>query len=107
MRTLNTRKILLVIIVIAAAAAFWYSGGKKEAKAGQYKTRTIEHGDIIQTISANGTLTPVILVNVGTQVSGTVAKLHADYNDHVEINQVLAELDPALLRAQLQQRGLR
>jgi len=103
MRTINSRKILLAVIVIATATAFWYSGGKKESKANQYKTRTIERGDIIQTISANGTLTPVILVNVGTQVSGTVAKLHADYNDHVKINQVLAELDPALLRAQLQQ----
>lgn len=103
MRTLSTRKILFVVIVITVAAAYWYSGGKKESKTGQYKTRVVEHGNIVQTISANGTLTPVVLVNVGTQVSGTVAKLHADYNDHVEIGQVLAELDPALLRAQLQQ----
>lgn len=103
MRTLSTRKILFVIIVIAVAVAYWYSGGKKESKTGQYKTRVVERGDIVQTISANGTLTPVVLVNVGTQVSGTVAKLHADYNDHVETGQVLVELDPALLRAQLQQ----
>lgn len=103
MRALSTRKILFVIIVITVAAAHWYSGGKKESKTGQYKTRIVERGDIVQAISANGTLTPVVLVNVGTQVSGTVAKLHADYNDHVETGQVLAELDPALLRAQLQQ----
>ncbi|QOJ23710.1 MAG: efflux RND transporter periplasmic adaptor subunit [Gammaproteobacteria bacterium] len=103
MLTFSGKPIVFVFIVLLAATAYWYGSDKKESKAGQYKTRTIERGDIIQTISANGTLTPVILVNVGTQVSGTVAKLYADYNDHVEINQVLAELDPALLRAQLHQ----
>lgn len=103
MLTISTKQILFAIILISAAATYWYSGGAKESKTSQYKTRAIERGDIIQTISANGTLTPVVLVNVGTQVSGTVAKLHADYNDQVETGQVLAELDPALLRAQLQQ----
>ncbi|MGZ0018459.1 efflux RND transporter periplasmic adaptor subunit [Nitrosomonas sp. wSCUT-2] len=86
-----------------AIIAYWYSTNHKESSTNPYKTRKIEQGDIIQTISANGTLTPLILVNVGTQISGTVAKLYADYNDRVEIGQVLAELDPALLRAQLQQ----
>ncbi|WP_297323880.1 efflux RND transporter periplasmic adaptor subunit [Nitrosomonas sp.] len=103
MFTVSTKQIVIVLIMIAATAAYWYSGGQKESKTSQYKTRSIERGDIIQTISANGTLTPVVLVNVGTQVSGTVAKLHADYNDEVKIGQILAELDPALLRAQLQQ----
>ncbi|MER2513012.1 MAG: efflux RND transporter periplasmic adaptor subunit [Nitrosomonas ureae] len=99
----GTRKIIIVLILITLAAVYWYSGDSKESLANKYKTRNIERGDIIQTISANGTLTPVVLVNVGTQVSGTVAKLHADFNDQVEIGQILAELDPAILRAQLQQ----
>ncbi len=103
MFTISVKQIVISLILLSVAAAYWVSSGKKESKEGQYKTRSIEQGDIIQTISANGTLTPVVLVNVGTQVSGTVAKLHADYNDHVEIGQILAELDPALLRAQLQQ----
>lgn len=103
MPTFSTKQIIFALILISVIAAYWHSDGKKESKESQYKTRNIERGDIIQTISANGTLTPVVLVNVGTQVSGTVAKLYADYNDHVEIGQVLAELDPALLRAQLQQ----
>lgn len=104
MFTVNIKQIVIVFILVSVTAAyFWVSGGEKESKENQYKTRSIEQGDIIQTISANGTLTPVVLVNVGTQVSGTVAKLYADYNDHVEIGQILAELDPALLRAQLQQ----
>lgn len=104
MLTVSIKRVVIVFILISVSAVYyWVSGEKKESKENQYKTRSIERGDIIQTISANGTLTPVVLVNVGTQVSGTVARLHADYNDHVEIGQKLAELDPALLRAQLQQ----
>ncbi len=103
MLTFSVKRIVIIVILIAVTVAYWTSSGKKESKEGQYRTRNVELGNIIQTISANGTLTPVVLVNVGTQVSGTVAKLHADYNDQVKIGQVLAELDPALLRAQLQQ----
>lgn len=99
----NGKQIVLIFILMIAIIAYWYSTNHKESSTNPYKTRKIEQGDIIQTISANGTLTPLILVNVGTQISGTVAKLYADYNDRVEIGQVLAELDPALLRAQLQQ----
>ena len=103
MRTFSIKQIVIALILIVITAVYWFSNGKKESKESQYKTRHIERGDIIQTISANGTLAPVVLVNVGTQVSGTVARLYADYNDQVEIGQILAELDPALLRAQLQQ----
>ena len=59
----------------------------------------MERGSITQTVSANGTLTPVVLVSVGTQVSGTVLRLHADFNQRVTKGQILAELDPALLSA--------
>ena len=103
MFTFSIKRIVIVFILISVTAAYWFSGKKDESDEGQYRTRNIEQGDIIQTISANGTLTPVVLVNVGTQVSGTVAKLYADYNDQVETGQILAELDPALLQAQLQQ----
>lgn len=99
----GTRKIIIVLILAIIVALYWYTRDTTESSASKYKTRSIERGDIMQTISANGTLTPVVLVNVGTQVSGTVAKLHADFNDQVEIGQILAELDPAILRAQLQQ----
>ena len=51
----------------------------------------------------NGTLNPVIMVNVGTQVSGTVRTINADFNQEVKAGQVLAELDPALFRAALGQ----
>ena len=100
----TTRYVLIVLLLLIAAAMYWYTkDDDNKPQAGSYVTRTLDYGNIIQTISANGTLTPVVLVNVGTQVSGTVAKLHADFNDQVETGQILAELDPALLRAQLEQ----
>ena len=99
----NTPTIVITLIIIIPVSIYWYTRDSNESKANSYLTRTLDQGDIIQTISANGTLTPVVLVNVGTQVSGTVAKLHADFNDQVETGQILAELDPALLQAQLQQ----
>ncbi|MEK7772425.1 MAG: efflux RND transporter periplasmic adaptor subunit, partial [Pseudomonadota bacterium] len=70
MFTFSIKRIVIVFILISVTAAYWFSGKKDESNEGQYRTRNIEQGDIIQTISANGTLTPVVLVNVGTQVSG-------------------------------------
>jgi len=69
----------------------------------QYRFQAAEKGDLTQTVSANGTINPVTLVNVGTQVSGTVKKLHVDFNSKVEKGQVLLELDDALLSAQQKQ----
>lgn len=92
-----------LLVSAALLAIYWYSGDQTNNQESRYRTRAVDHGDIVQTISANGTLTPLVLVNVGTQISGTVTRLYADFNDQVEIGQVLAELDPALLRAQLQQ----
>lgn len=69
----------------------------------RYKLQTLERGELAQTVSANGTLNPVVLVSVGTQVSGTVKKLHVDFNDKVRAGQALLELDDALLAAQARQ----
>ena len=69
----------------------------------QYRFQAVEKGDIAQTVSANGTINPVSLISVGTQVSGTVKKLYVDFNSKVEKGQVLLELDDALLAAQQKQ----
>ncbi len=98
------RPLILAAILAVAGSLVWFAWGRNGADAAQrYRTAEVERGDITQSIAANGTLNPVVLVNVGTQVSGTVKKLHADFNDRVKPNQVLAELDPALFRAQVQQ----
>jgi HlyD family secretion protein len=91
---------LLLLLAVAAAGA-WVA--TRDATRVRYRLATLRAGDITQTVSANGTLNPVVLVNVGTQVSGTVRKLRADFNERVKAGQVLLELDPALLEAQVLQ----
>lgn len=63
---------IVVLIVVIAAAWAWRSGSN--APETRYKTEVVERNDVVQNVSANGTLNPVILVSVGTQVSGTVKK---------------------------------
>lgn len=69
----------------------------------QYRSEKVDRGDIAQSVSANGQLSPVTLVSVGTQVSGIVRSYSADFNDRVEAGQVLMRLDDAILQAQLTQ----
>ena len=92
---------LLALPLLAGAFLLWRT---QESPAEQrYRTQAVDRGDIVQAISANGTLNPVTLVQVGTQVSGTVQRIHVDFNDRVSAGQVLAELDPALLAAKVKQ----
>jgi HlyD family secretion protein len=77
---------------------FW--GPQNGAK---YRTAAVERGDISAYVSATGTLNPVILVQVGTQVSGTIEKLFADYNSQVHDGQIVAQLDQASFRAKVAQ----
>lgn len=90
----------LLVLALGTGAWLWQ---RSQAGAHTYRTAQAGYADIEQTISANGTLNPVTLVNVGTQVSGTVQRLYADYNDRVQAGQVLLELDPSIYRAQLEQ----
>ena len=92
----------LLMAALVAAAVLWWVLAPQGAQQ-LYRTVPAKVGDVTQTVSANGTLNPVVLVSVGTQVSGTVMKLRVDYNDRVKAGQVLAELDPALLQAQVRQ----
>jgi len=95
-------KILLGVTVIAGliGGGIWYTKQRAAQNPEQrYKLQTLEKGEVTQTVSANGTLNPVVLVSVGTQVSGTVKKLYVDFNDHVKKGQVLLELDDALVSA--------
>ena len=69
----------------------------------QYFTATVETGDIHDVVDVTGTVNPVITVQVGSQVSGTITKLHADFNSRVHKGEVIAEIDPALFRGALLQ----
>ena len=93
---------LLTVAVVAAGIAA-YNLLNLSTPDQQYRLHALEKGDISLVVSANGTLNPVSLVNVGTQVSGTVKKLYVDFNSKVRKGQVLLELDDALLSAQKKQ----
>ncbi|MEJ2553222.1 MAG: efflux RND transporter periplasmic adaptor subunit [Gammaproteobacteria bacterium] len=100
---LNKTTVVVVVIAAAGAAYLLWHKDRQPAATERYKTERLAVGDITQTVSANGTLNPVVLVSVGTQVSGTVKRLYADFNDHVEQGQILVELDDSLFRAQVKQ----
>ena len=93
---------VLVLLLCAGGYYFWTTIHTPNIEA-RYLTAKVERGDLTQMASANGTLNPVTLINVGTQVSGTVKKWYADFNDHVKEGQVLLELDPDLYNEQLSQ----
>jgi len=92
--------IFLAVIIGIGLAVYWKF---MRVIPPQYRTQAIERGNISQTVSANGTINPVTLVSVGTQVSGTVKKLFVDFNSNVKKGQILLELDDALLSAQQKQ----
>jgi len=95
--------ILLLAAAIAVAGwAYWRKSSEKPPEQ-RYQLEEITYGNLTQTVTANGTLNPVVLVNVGTQVSGTVKKLYADFNSKVSAGQVLLELDPTTFRAAVEQ----
>ncbi|TAN53939.1 MAG: efflux RND transporter periplasmic adaptor subunit [Methylococcaceae bacterium] len=99
----QSKLVIAVILLLAGAALIAWRYRDTPSPESRYRLAAVERGDIRQTVSANGTLNPVVLVNVGTQVSGTVQRLYADFNDRVTAGQVLAELDPSLFQAQLAQ----
>lgn len=99
------KTLVIVAGLGVAASAGWYAiqHGQKKTPDQLYRLESVKKGDITQTVSANGTLNPIVLVNVGTQVSGTVTQLYVDFNDKVEKGQPLLELDRSLLAAQARQ----
>ena len=104
MNLLN-KKILItaVPLLLITAGVWWWLAPSKDSSEKRYVTATLERGSLTQSVSANGTLNPVKLVSVGSQISGIVNKLYVDFNDRVKAGQVLLELDPALTQAELQQ----
>src|SRR3982751_1100316 len=68
-----------------------------------YQTANITRGPITQAVTATGTLNPVLNVQVGSQVSGNISKLFADFNSQVKAGQVVAQIDPALFQATVTQ----
>jgi HlyD family secretion protein len=98
------RRLALLLTLVAALAAgagiIWWWGAGSGSSAVQYQTVAARRGDLTVTVSATGTVEPVNTVEVGSELSGTVRSVTADYNDPVTVGQVLAEIDTDKLAAQ-------
>jgi HlyD family secretion protein len=90
-----------VILSLAVLAGSCRGSGKKDE---QYKTEKADRGNITQTVTATGTLSAVTTVQIGSQVSGVISRLYADFNSRVHKGQLLAELDPTPFQQQVEQR---
>ena len=94
--------IVFSAIVAVAAGGIWYwKRGANDAP--QYQTATVTRGDLMQAVTAAGTLNPVVNVTVGCQVSGRISKLYVDFNSPVTNGQLIAELDPRTYQAAMEQ----
>ena len=98
----RTGLLLLAAALLLAAGGGWLalSGSKNQAS---YRTATVARGDLSSTVTSSGTINPVVTVTVGTPVSGIIKELFADYNSQVKKGQVIAHIDPAVYRAQMEQ----
>ena len=97
------RAIAAVVVLAVAAVATYLWQGRSASAGGGYRTATVERGNIRVTISATGTLAAISTVDVGSQISGQVTEVLADFNDRVTRDQVLARIDPSTFDAQIAQ----
>src|SRR6266550_3862911 len=98
------KRALIVLLIVGAigagAGAYYIRRGGPEVGV---NTSPITRGDIIDTVGATGTLQAVTTVQVGTQVSGNVSWLGADFNSIVRKGQIIARIDPSIFQAQVQE----
>lgn len=92
--------VLPAAFLLGAAVYFSSSNGSKP----NYVTEELKRGTIVQKVTASGVINPISTVNIGTQVSGTIAEIFVDYNSEVKKNQLLAQIDPSLFEATVTQR---
>ncbi|MBF6025558.1 efflux RND transporter periplasmic adaptor subunit [Lysobacter niastensis] len=95
--------VVAVAVLAVATGAYLYRQRGAEASAGTYRTATVERGDIRVAISSTGTLSAISTVTVGSQISGQVTEVLADFNDKVRKGQVIARIDPQTYEAQIAQ----
>ncbi len=100
---MKTKKIILIAgaaIVVVGLGIWLFSGSSAKHKM-TYATAKVKRGDISNSVTATGTIEPVIEVEVGTQVSGIIDKIYVDYNSEVKKGQLIAEMDRVTLQSEL------
>jgi HlyD family secretion protein len=102
---MSKRTVLIVVAVaVAAGLGAWYWTGRSPAKQeSKLETAKVERGKLVAKVTASGTLSAIVTVQVGSQVSGRVAELHADFNSPVKKGQLIAKIDPQLFQAAMDQ----
>ena len=102
----GARRRWLALLVVAAIAAAGYYAWKQREQAGgaiEYRTAQLVRGPISASVSASGTLNPVISVTVGSQVSGQIKEVLVDFNSEVRTGQVIARIDPETFEYRVRQ----
>lgn len=99
---MKTRIIVVVLLLAAGAAAWWLIRESGEAEY-TYRTEAITRGPVVRVVRATGTINPLQTVKVGSQVSGTVAKLFVDFNSVVSAGQIVAVIDSTFLSASVRE----
>src|SRR2546421_2768841 len=97
-RFLPVAAIIVALLIILFVVRRWTQSG-----SASYQTATVARGPITQLVTATGTLNPVVNVQVGSQVSGNIQKLFADFNSQVKAGETVAQIDPALFQAAMTQ----
>jgi len=100
-RFMNKWVLLIGLLVLGLFS--WFIFFRDGEPGAQYKTAKVGRGDITATVSATGKVNAVVTVQVGSQVSGTIQRLFADFNSIVKKDQVVAQIDPSLFQAQVEQ----
>ena len=98
---LITIVIIFAIVLVGGFLFYWLIGQKGSNQ--KFRTMKVERGEISSIVTATGTINPVITVLVGSQVSGTIKALYADFNSRVKEEEVIAQIDPAIFQAQADQ----
>src|ERR1700759_2692959 len=97
------KRILIILAIVVALVLIWYFFIRKPEAPIVLQTEKPTRGYIAQSVTATGRIEPEDTVTVGSQVSGIISKLYADFNSQVKKGQLLAELDKSLLQATLDQ----
>jgi HlyD family secretion protein len=99
------RRIGLIVSILAiglAIGGYVFFNGERKVPV-HYRTAVVERGPVVSIVSATGTINPVVLVEVGTQVSGMIKRLHADFNAQVKAGETVAVIDPEPFKARREQ----
>jgi len=100
---MTNRRNLIIAVTVGLIIVFFALSRCGRSSAGQFQTATVTRGPITQAVTATGTLNPVVNVQVGSQVSGNIQKLFADFNSKVKAGDVVAQIDPVLFQATVTQ----